>query len=186
MHSFNMAFEYMLKNECNGDEIVKQEKDTGGMTKYGISLRFLKSLTPENLKKYEIFVHEIATEEDIAGLTLEQAKALYKGEFWDQAPFRKINTQSSINYIFDMAVNMGIAPAVKCAQRACWAVMGSRSFLVDDGIMGNATLDQINQSGTYLLYAMRAERANYYRMVVERNVNQAEFLEGWLNRTYRR
>lgn len=186
MLSFDIAINYVLKNECNGDEVSNNPNDNGGITKYGISLRFLKSLTTERLREYGIFVGDGGPDSgDIVNLDIDKAKAVYKGEFWSQARFDKINTQSVCNYIFDMAINMGIAPAIKCAQRACWSVMLSRNVLHDDGIMGSMTLDQINQSGTYLLYTMRSERAAYYRMIVENNPAQREFLEGWLNRAYR-
>lgn len=186
MNNFDVAFNYLLKNECNGDEVSNNPNDHGGVTKYGISLRFLKSLSTERLRGYGIFVGDSgADSDDIVNLDLDKAKAIYKAEFWSQANFDKINTQSVCSYIFDMAVNMGIAPAIKCAQRACWSVMLSRGTLQDDGIIGSMTLDQINQAGTYLLYPMRSERAAYYRMIVEHNPAQREFLEGWLNRSYR-
>lgn len=185
--SFDAAFNYVIKNETKEghiDEITQKASDAGGITKYGISLRFLKSIPFERLKKYSIYADEIGSQ-DIIDLTFDQAKAIYRGEFWENAPFSKIIVGSVCNYIFDMAVNIGIHPAVKCAQRACWPVMQCRRILDDDGIMGNETLDKINQSGTYLRLTLQSERAAYYRLIVEHNENQRENLEGWLNRAYR-
>ena len=186
MDVFDNAFNYVLFNECGPDKdsVVNHEKDTGGITKYGISLRFLQSIPLDRLKIYGIFAYEMVQSDDIIRLTIENAKAIYRGEFWGYAPFEKINVDNVRNYIFDTAVNCGIAPAVKCAQRACWAVHASSHILLDDGIMGSKTLMLVNRCGSDLLNAMRSERAGYYRIIVEKNPSQADFIDGWLNRAY--
>lgn len=184
MTAFDSAFQYVLANEVNKnnpDEVTDNPRDPGGLTKYGISLRFLRSIDIEVLKEYCIYGKE---PDNLINLSLGQAKSLYKGEFWDHANFSDISNQANINFIFDMAVNLGISPAVKCAQRACWSVMKKRGIIEDDGILGNDTLSLINQCGIYLLPAMRSERAGYYKLLVERQASQQEFLEGWLNRSY--
>lgn len=178
---FDAAFDYIMSFEGG---LANNENDMGGITKYGISLRFLKSLSVEKLKEYSIFVQESPTEEDIVHLTSIQAKAIYFGEFWIRAPFDKINVDDVRNYLFHMTVNMGIGPATKCVQRAYWAIEGSRAALVDDGVMGNDTLEAINKGGTVIMYSLRSERAGYYRVIVEKNPTQMVFLEGWLNRAY--
>lgn len=184
MDSFDIAFAYMLHNEVpekNVDQIVDNPRDPGGITKYGISLRLLRSICLDKLKNYGIYSAEPS---DIINLTFEQAKLLYMGEFWEHAPFCKINDQDVVNFMFDMAVNMGISPAIKCTQRACWAVKQDRNAIIDDGILGDETLYLIAECSKFLLPAMRSERAGYYKLVVERNSTQKEFLEGWLNRSY--
>lgn len=186
LYTFDAAFNYVIANETrkdNVDEVSNNPNDAGGITKYGVSLRFLKSFSDEKLRSYGIFVEEV-TDQDIINLTIDQAKAIYKGEFWDHLPFEKINVDAIRNYIFDMAVNMGLAPSVKCTQRACWA-LGHYGALTDDGIMGHNTIYAISNAGTYLIYPLRSERANHYRMLVERNPAQIVFFDGWLNRTYR-
>jgi lysozyme family protein len=184
MNAFDIAFKYVLSNETNKndpDEVIDNPRDPGGMTKYGISLRFLRSIDMDRLRNYCIYSTDPS---DLINLSLDQAKALYKGEFWDHAPFHDISNQNAVNFIFDMAVNMGISPAIKCAQRACWSVMKKRGIIEDDGILGNETLSLINQCGVYLLPAMRSERAGYYKIIVEHNPAQKEFIDGWLNRSY--
>ncbi len=178
MVDFDIAVTYVIENEGNLEE---DANDPGGITKYGISLRFLKAITDP--KKYGFSTDSINSD-TIKELTIPQAKSLYKGEFWDHAPFERINNQSNCNFIFDMAVNMGISPAIKCAQRACWAVLRQRNVVVDDGILGNQTLSLLNQCSAYLLPAMRSERAGEYRMIVEKNPNEKEYLDDWLTRSY--
>lgn len=181
MESFDIAVSFVLAKEGGLNE---NPKDKGGITNKGISLRFLKSLSAGELRSYGIFVGYEASEDDIRNLTEEQAINIYKGVFWDNAPFGKIKNQSNLNYIFDMSINMGINPAIKCAQRACWAVMRQKDIIKDDGILGNKTLSMLNHCGIYLLSAMRSERAGYYKLIAEKDETQHTFLEGWLNRAY--
>lgn len=179
MSDFECAVNFVLRNEGGLNE---NPKDRGGVTNYGISLRFLKNVSLENLKNYGIF--DEVTEDSIKNLTIEQAKLIYKGEFWDHAPFEKIMNQEYCNYIFDMAVNMGIAPAIKCVQRACWSVMKRWRNLADDGILGDKTLAAIAQCGFMISSPLRAERGAYYRSVVFNHPEQMDCLENWYDRTY--
>lgn len=180
MDCFDHAVDYVLRNE---DGLNENKNDRGGITNHGISLRFLKSIPSKRLRNYGIFTDQVC-EDDIRNLTLEQAKNIYRGEFWDHAPFDEIRSQRIINFMFDMAVNMGISAAIKCAQRAVWAVMKKRLILIDDGILGAETLQMINQCSLVILPAMRSERAGYHRLDVERHPDQEVNLKGWLNRAY--
>lgn len=182
MSEFALAVEYVLAREGG---LQDDANDKGGITNMGISLRFLKSLSADSLRQYGFVANpETINRVDIEQLTPAQAKSLYKGEFWDHVPFQSINNQANCNFLFDMAVNMGIAPAIKCAQRACWAVMKQKEIIKDDGVMGNLTISMINQCCFYLLPAMRSERAAHYRLILEQSPSQKEFFDGWLNRAY--
>ena len=180
MFKFEHAVEYVLKHEGG---LSENPNDAGGITNFGISWRFLKSLSVATLKGYGIYVDDGVTQDDVRLLSIEQAKDIYLGEFWNHSAFEKIETQDVCNYVFDMAVNMGINPSIKCAQRATWAVMRKREIIKDDGILGPKSIQMINQCGTVLLYSLRSERAGYYRIVAEKP-EQDIFLMGWLNRAY--
>lgn len=180
MANFEPAVALVLENE-GGYEI--DSNDPGGATNLGISLRFLKSISP--LVVREAGLNPDNLEEDIQSLTPGQAKVIYQFCFWDEAPFNQIERQAVASYLFDFAVNAGIAPAVKCVQRATWAVMGKWGLLADDGVFGDKTLAAIRQSGMFLLPALKAERAAYYRAIVVNRPEDKEFLEGWLTRCYK-
>ena len=175
MSEFESAVLYVLRNEGG---LSENPHDPGGITNHGISFRFLKSILQERLKNYGIF--DEVNEDTIRHLTQDQAKLIYKGEFWNLAPFEKIYNQDFANYIFDMSINMGISPAIKCVQRACWAVMKRWDQLPDDGILGDRTLATIKMCAFLLMPALRSERANYYRSLGL----EKEFLHAWYNRTY--
>jgi len=179
MALFNPALEYVLKNEGG---LSDHPKDPGGITNFGISLRFLKSI--EDPAKYGI--HDLTIESDtIKDLKLEQASEIYRGEFWNHSNFSNISDQDVCNYVFDMAVNMGISPAIKCVQRAVWSVWRNRTVLKEDGIMGPQTLIWIERcTPKNLLVGMRSERAGNYREIIARRPDQEVFANGWLKRAY--
>jgi lysozyme family protein len=180
MSDFDPAIAFVLENEGGLEE---NAKDPGGITNFGISLRFLRTIPQETLKTYQIFDFPVDSD-TIRRLTLPQVKAIYKGEFWDRAPFERILNQIHCNYIFDMAVNLGIAPAIKCVQRALWAVLHDWEKIPEDGILGDQTLTLIKQCGFLIMPAIRAERGSYYRMIANQNPQEKEFLNDWYNRTY--
>lgn len=63
-------------------------QDPGGLTKYGISQKAFPNL-------------------DIANLTLDQAKAIYKQQYWDE--IRADTLPDPVRYVaFDAAVNNGV------------------------------------------------------------------------------
>lgn len=179
MSNFDDAIDFVLKNEGG---LSDNPRDKGSITHYGISLRFLRSLGRDRLRSYSIY--EDPDEQTIKDLTVDQAKKIYHEEFWVSAPFHEIANQMHCNYIFDMAINCGISPAIKAVQRACWAVMKRWESLVDDGVLGQETILAIQMCGMFLMPAFRAERGNYYRNIVNAHPDQKEFLAGWYNRTY--
>jgi lysozyme family protein len=180
MTLFEPAFKYVLLREGG---IEENPNDPGGITNYGISFRTLKETPQERLRLYSIPIY--VTTDTIRDLTLEQAHAFYKGEYWSHAPFEKIKSQDVVNYLFDACVNMGISPGIKCVQRAYWAVVRNRHALLDDGILGLMTLEAINSvSSTFLLAAMRSERAGICRLRAELNADNKSALDEWLERSY--
>ena len=151
MADFQVAISFVLENEKGLNE---NPHDRGGITNFGISLRFLKSISEEHLRLYGIY--EVPFEQTIRDLTIDQAKKIYYGEFWAPGNFEKIINQEHANYIFDMAVNLGIATAIKLVQRACWAVQKDWEKLPDDGILGDQTIQAIRVCGFMSLPALRA------------------------------
>ena len=180
MGTFDEALAYVLKWEGG---LSENPNDPGGITNHGISLRFLKSLSEENLLKYDI--NPEIDENTVKQLSDIQTRNIYCHEFWNSAPFSLISNQEQCDYIFDMVVNMGLAPAIKCVQRAAWAVLKRHDILKEDGKLGNDTIAAIHQCGFMLMAPLRAERANHYRTLVLINPVLEKFFNGWLNRTYK-
>lgn len=183
MADFTTAVNVVLGNEGG---YVNNPNDAGGATNFGISLRFLRDIPIERLRKYGIFkMPEELGVEDIKDLTADQARLIYKGEFWDHARFNEIVAQRACTYIFDMAVNHGIGQAIKLAQRAVWAMYGVMSVVKDDGVLGDESLHAINYLGNSILGCLASERAGFMRYLALKNSKDEEFLNGWLSRCYR-
>lgn len=107
--NFDQAFERLIGHEGG---YVNHPNDPGGETKYGISRRSYPG-------------------EDIAGLTLGRAKAIYLRDFWGAAGCDAVPDGVKFD-LFDMAVNSGVRAAVKTLQMAVGETQ--------DGILGPRTL----------------------------------------------
>ncbi len=187
--NFEKALKEVLKYEGG---FVNLPQDPGGATNFGISLRLLQSIDYSTLRKCGFNVlNSPADISAIKNMTEDQAKNIYKILFWDSSKCPQIKSDLLRVYIFDMIVNMGSSNATKCIQRALWCYNlnslfqgSSRVNIIDDGIFGEKTINAINAIDSQLLFALKAERASYYKILALKNPDQRIFLEGWLNRTY--
>lgn len=139
---------------------VSDPADSGGETKYGISKRSYPN-------------------EDIAALTVDDAKAIYLRDFW-KTEYEQISDQQLANKVFDFSVNMGAASAVRLLQRAInfcgWGI-------AEDGIFGPETLKRVNGlPASNLIDALKLTAANHYRAIVAAKPEEEKFLRGWLAR----
>ena len=93
--SFEFAFAKVVSVEGG---YVDDPKDPGGATKFGISQRSYPNV-------------------DIKNLTLDQAKAIYRADYWDAVSGDELPDPLS-HLVFDAAVNQGVSPAQKMMQEA--------------------------------------------------------------------
>ena len=91
---------------------------------------------------------------DIASLSKEDAKELYRVDFWDRV--RGDDLHAAIAYqLFDAAVNHGINTAIRLLQRAL--------DVADDAIFGPTTASMANLKNVDdTLHKFNAERLEYY------------------------
>ena len=88
--NWDKAIDFVLSIEGG---YVNDPKDPGGETKYGISKHSYPNV-------------------DIANLTEEQAKEIYKRDYWDKCNCDHIPDLRDV-LVFDTAVNMGINSAMQ-------------------------------------------------------------------------
>lgn len=153
MADFNKSIDKVLINEGG---YVNDPSDRGGETKFGISKRAYPNV-------------------DIKNLTAEQAKEIYKKDYWDKVKGDDISSEFVAYEIFDTAVNMGVRTASKIAQVVCEAH--------PDGFIGENTLKALNGVDEELFVAKfkLAKIARYAYLVKTRPANK-KFLYGWINR----
>lgn len=155
MSDFNLAILTVLKHE---GEFVDNALDSGGATKFGISLSYLIQQG-----------HNKITVEDIRNLTKEDAIKIYKKDWWDRYTYSAIINQRIATKVFDLSVNMGSKQAHICLQRAIRASTGKQ--LNEDGMLGEKSFAAINiVNPNVLLAALRSEAAGFYRLL-----NKPEF-----------
>jgi len=152
---FDDIIEVVLEHEGG---YVNDPKDPGGETKYGIS----KKAYPDV---------------DIKNLTEEEAKEIYKSDYWDK---NKVdNLPDDLKHIFfDMCVNMGRGTAVRVLQRA---INNKGGDLVVDGGFGPGTSFALAKY-TPKLDRVRAFRVRYYVELVNRKPDLEKFYFGWFRR----
>jgi len=181
MADFNRAVKTVMIHE---GKMSNATFDPGGITNYGISLRFLRQtgdLDHDGWPDGDINMDGEINSEDIKSLTVEQATRLYRLYFWDKNQYEKVHNQVLATKLFDLAVNVGCYAANKIAQRAVRSATGIE--LSEDGIMGLRTLSAINMGKPdRLLPAIKSEAAGYYRAIHYKGSH--DFLTGWLNRAY--
>ena len=153
MKNFNEIIEKVLEHEGG---YVNDPTDLGGETKYGITKRFYPDV-------------------DIKNLTIEQAKEIYKQDYWDKNKVESL-PQNLWHIYFDMCVNMGKRTAVKVLQRA--AVNKGKDIEVDGGL-GPMTIGALKGVE---LDRVRAFRVKYYVDLITAKPEQEKFYLGWFRR----
>lgn len=115
--NFMVAFEKLIGHEGG---YVNHPSDPGGETNFGISKRSYPG-------------------EDIKGMTQARAMEIYCRDYWGPAGCDAVPPAVRFD-LFDMAVNAGVKPAVRCLQRAVGEVQ--------DGVIGPKTLMALNSTPT--------------------------------------
>ena len=153
--------------------------DPGGITNYGVSLRWLKDLSLEDA---DIDRDGDIDADDVRALTSEQAAELFKAKFWDAYLLGGFS-QKVATIWYDAIVNTGPSQATKFMQRACNTAFCAN--LAVDGIPGIKTRDALKTIGDdiTLLTAALDEREDFYRNLASSKPSYKPFLKGWLNRT---
>ena len=156
MADFDLAVTKTIRRE-GGDQITDDPADPGGLTRYGISKRAHPEVDPRNL-------------------SLESAKAIYQRDYWAPCDGDLLTSQLVAELLFDAAVNMGPAQAVRLAQIA--------AGLPVDGIMGGGTLDALNQADEKeFAAAFVLAKITRYLALVKKNRKLEKYFYGWVRRT---
>ncbi len=122
MSDIKLSMPYVLQNE--GGWTI----DDGGWTMYGIvvdDVAAFRNVSPESI-----------TEQDMRNLSLAEATAIYKQQYWDKLNLDQIKNQNVATCIFDTGVNRGISVGAKYAQKV--------ALVSIDGVIGQKTIAAIN------------------------------------------
>jgi lysozyme family protein len=164
MALFKPAFDYLMESEDPG-LTGKVIKDSGGLTRWGISQREYPHI-------------------NIPSLTLLNAMSLYEHDYFAPIEGYKIGDQRPASKLFDMGVNMGIKRAVMLLQSALNTNCQPRTLpLKEDGRIGPSTIIAVNNADTSLLLIGLVELSReHYREIATKVPSEACDLKGWLRR----
>ena len=159
--------------------------DRGGITKYGVSLAFLKDIAEDGQDSRDTLdrmgIRLPITREVIKSLTCEQAASLFKWQFWDRLHCDDLPPRLAL-LLYDAAVNHGPSRAVRLAQQAYNAISPAHKLAVD-GILGPLTRAALARADTPEAHeAMLAMRWEFYKGIMNRDPSQRRFHDGWRNR----
>lgn len=161
--------------------------DPGGITNFGISLRFLLAagkldLDGDGFMDGDLDCDGDIDADDIRMMTADHAGKFYRQHWWDKFSYEDFAWPIS-GKVMDLSINMGSRQSHKCLQRAVRAADGP--VLSVDGLIGPKSRQAIVSVDANMLYAaLCAEAAGFYRLLTEIKRNLAEYLNGWLNRAY--
>ena len=151
------------------------KRDPGGVTKWGVSLRFLRAMG------IDINHDGVVNREDVIGLSKPGAKSIYKRYWWDAYKYNYIKALMPATKVFDLSVNMGASQAHKILQISINRLM-DKSIRVD-GILGQITLGLTNDIiPSFLMDELRKNAAHFYIQLAADKPSLKVFEKGWLNR----
>lgn len=158
MDPFERAVELVLRHEGG---YVNDPDDPGGETKFGISKRSYPDL-------------------DIRALTEEQAREIYRRDWWDEYGYDRIEDPELAARVMDLAVNMGPHRAHRLLQKA----LCDAGCPVDvDGWLGPGTVDAVNRHPVpaLVLAHLKLRALRRYAFIAE-HPSRRKYLLGWVRR----
>jgi lysozyme family protein len=148
MMTFDQCFAKLIDHEGG---YVNNPRDPGGETKYGISKRAYPAL-------------------DIADLTLDDAKGIYKRDYWERAQCDRLHPDLAFQ-VFDGAVNSGIGNSIRWLQEAAGVAV--------DGVVGPLTVRKVGDMDASVVVA----RYNGVRLKFMASLSTWDtFGRGWAKR----
>lgn len=159
MSDFDKGFELVIGVE-GGYQSPQQaidRKDSGGETKFGVCKKQYPNV-------------------DITNLTIEQAKVIYKRDYWDVVKGDQLPFPLNV-FVFDSAVNQGCdAKANFAAQKLLQKTLN----LQQDGIINVQTIQKAQLADREVMALYMADRALRYTGTRNFDLNG----RGWLKRLF--
>lgn len=189
MTNFDIAIPVILKHEGG---LVNNPNDPGGVTNYGISLRWaLDQMRKSGVTEFDVDGDGDLDATDIIKLPEVRAIDLYRRYFWDKR-YDQLSPAVATK-VFDMAVNMGPVRAHALAANAATAITPQ----IDD--FENSDLGLVfsvlgTRRDDVVLPALRCAQWGWYDLLINRNAallrrsiqvpDFSVFRKGWRRRAF--
>ena len=160
-----MNFEYAIAQLMEIEGYYSDDPDdAGGETKYGISKRAYPDV-------------------DIKNLTYDDAKKIYKRDYWNRLQCDAFEDDVIAWELFDFGVNAGVRKSARILQEALNLIGYSTPV---DYLIGPLTIARTNAAchrySKALIAAVKGFQFMHYYGLVLRNEKQRKFIRGWLAR----
>jgi len=149
--SWEKGIEFVLAREGG---LTDDPNDPGGLTNFGISQKAYPNL-------------------DIKNLTVEQAKEIYKKDYWQECRCDELAFPFDIA-TFDCAVNQGVGKAKRLLQIA----LGIEA----DGIIGDMTISFTFKVTPGIFRKLMAQRISEYFRLIANNPKLMVYSTNWIYR----
>lgn len=157
--------------------LTNNENDPGGITNWGISLRFLKHFGLDLNKDGTI------NEDDVINISEDTVESIYRKCWWDKYQYAKFNDLIVVEKVFDTAVNMGPFGAHKILQIAINRL--NDNPIKVDGILGDLTFEAANKTEpNNLRQELRNCQEHRYVEILAENPKMEWARKGWIIRSH--
>lgn len=174
MSRFDDCIQHILDVEGG---FVNDPQDSGGATKWGITLGFYR----EN-------VDASATVQDIKQLARGDAREIYREYFWHPANFAVSGSNYGDlpigvdSFVLNLSINMGYKRGHTILQKALRSVGRE---IECDGWLGPQTTNAASKvEPLNLIQRIGTHAAAFYARIILRDRSQEKFLEGWMYRAF--
>lgn len=208
--AFSLAHDFTARWEGG---LSDHPDDPGGITNHGVSLRFVKDLARQareeclrlhrscdacgrpsagrcDWQSLDLDMDGDVDADDVRACTAVQAAVLFRRHFWAPLACQSLPLPLAVS-LYDAAVNLGPARAVRQLQRALNQLGESElehfSPIAEDGLMGPKTLElakaleEVDLDYAAARQSLR-QRETFYRELAARRPSMKVFLQGWRNR----
>ncbi len=131
---------------------------------------------------YYSYYKKVPTVLDMKNLTIDQAKQIFKGNYWDKVGGDFIKNQSVAEMMFQFIIGSG-ASQISDIKDIANAIHGKEYLKENDLPIMKSECDFINSLDQSALFmALWKWRYSWYDIVVARNPAKKKYLNGWRNR----
>jgi lysozyme family protein len=155
---------FPIENELEGTTFEDDPLDSGGATKFGLTLDDLQTYYKDKNK----------TADDVKNMDAIEAATILKSLYWDYYKADEIPNQSLAMFLVDSRLNQG-----NIITKYIQQIIGVKA----DGIFGNQSFQVLLAYDEQQLFKqLYNERLQRYNNIVSANPSQEKFLKGWINR----
>jgi lysozyme family protein len=172
MDKFDQCIGYVIENEGG---FVNHPADSGGPTKYGVTLATLSRWRRQEL-----------TADDVQSMDVEEAHKIYYEYYWFPLRLYSIESIAVATAILDTAVLRGNTKAVMYMQKTCNAFISKKSPMKGLDVDGRISTDLTGRINTCDPSLWVQQFADFLKKAfIQITLDHPEkkvFLPGWLNR----